>query len=477
MYNYPALDNDWTVTKQYGGEQPTTKGMLQHHDLYHSTDSVTNDESHGSSSSVEDLKAHREVKVAPLKTTPSATELSDECYANPVDAINEFLLGKEAEFSSLNESETNGSPKFFVPQVDGGGSTANSPVVKSPGEPVSLQTPQSSKEIQLQLFHERLFKDQARQSDRQNNSEGSSEVDAESINNRTHDYSEIDDEPTYSNPFDALAESSYRPPFRVKTDKLRRNVSLSTSAIQIQPKQQPPLAQRHSNSPPPPPLPLKDEKVLGTVGSRPIRYCKVLGGENETKGMMMTSVARSVSIASVSVTQQQKVTQRLWDRREPVWKRKNSQRRGSDENVFQQQPTGANSNDEKPEVPISLAERVRQLRQRSQSDGLTLDEVRLQSRPPMPLPIMEQEPIDDGIGGRGELKLNGQSQHLQYAANSSTKGGGSRGSPARQKKWLERTVSDSPQPVYYARRGVAQIVPLSAREIVKQHIHISHAAT
>ena len=378
------------------------------------------------------------------------------------------MQGRDAEFGSFAESEVE-NPKSGIPQIDSG-SVAHSSPIKSPGTESSLQAQQTSKELQLQLFHERLFKDHASTGDRQTPSNGSSEVDTDSIHNRAHDYSEIDDEPTYSNPFDALAESAYRPPYRVKTDKLKRNVSLSTSAIQLQ-KQQP--SQRCSNSPPPPPLPLKDEKqVVGGLGCRPVRYGRRGSGENELRGVP-TSVVRSGSSASVSSIQHQQ-PQRVWERREPVWKRSNS-RRGSDDSPFLPQRAVTIPDEEKPEAPLSVAERLRQLRQRSQSDGLTLDEARLQFRPPMPLPILERERARrESSGGWGQVRLNGQSHHMSHAADS----GGERGdntSPARQKAWLERTVSDQQQSVYFARRGMAHVVPLSAREIVKQHI--SHAAS
>ena len=401
----------------------------------------------------------------PHETAPSDAANFEECYADPVDAINEFLQGRDAEFGSLTESEPNESPKSSVPQTD----ATLSPGVKSPGEEPS---PQSSKELQLQLFHERLFKDHSSTGDHHTPSNGSSEVDADSIHNRTHDYSEIDDEPTYSNPFDALAESAYRPPYRVKIDKLKRNISMSTSAIQQQRQQQ--SSQRFSSSSPPPPLPLRDDKqVGGLVSSRPVHYARRGSGENELRGPV--AVVRSGSSASVSSMQQQQPQRGVWERHEPVWKRNNS-RRGSDDSAFLPQRAVTVPDEEKPEAPLSVAERLRQLRQRSQSDGLSLDEARVQYRPPMPLPIHEQEQArGEGGSGWGQTQLNGQFHHISHASNGGGRGERGNMSPARQKAWLERTVSDQHQSVYYARRGMAQVVPLSAREIVKQHI--SHAAS
>lgn len=464
--HFPAGDSSWSAGgQQHNGEQQPPKSILQFPVLHHSNDSITREE-YGSSSSVEDLKLGKETETQRQETPFSERRLSDECYANPVDAINEFLT-RDPEFGSLTESEPNESPKSIVPQTETESAT-HSPGRKSLGEEPWVQEQQMSKEIQLQLFHERLFKDHtSTTSDRQTPSNGSSEVDTDSIHNRAHDYSEIDDEPTYSNPFDALAESAYRPPYRVKTDKLKRNISMSSSSIQLPSKQQP---SRCSNSPPPPPVPLKDDKkVAGGLSHRPMRYGRRESGENEPRGA--NPVTRSGSSASISSVPQQ----RAWERREPVWKRNNS-RRGSEDSAFV--PQRAMTDEEKPEAPLSVAERLRQLRLRSQSDGLTQDEVRLQSRPPMPLPILEREPARGESGGSwGQVRLNGQSHHMTHAANnndSREENRGSKSSPSRQKAWLERTVSDQQQSVYFARRGMAHVVPLSAREIVKQHI--SHAA-
>ena len=449
--------------QHYIGEQDSPHT----HNLNYSRDSVTNDEHASSLSSVEDLNIGKGT-TPPHESLPSNVGLSEECYANPVDAINEFLQGKEAEFGSLMEGEVNAAPKSSISRETG--IIAQSPTVKSPGEEASSQVQQASKELQLQLFHERLFKDHISAADQQTPSNGSSEVDTESIHNRNHDYSEIDDEPTYSNPFDALAESTYRPPYRVKTDKLKRNVSLSATVIQHS--KPPQLGQQCSNSPPPPPLPLKDEMAAaGGFSCRPVRYARRGSGENELRGV--SAVVRSGSTASVSSMQpQQQQPHHVWEWHEPVWKRNNS-RRGSDDSAFMPQRAGTAPDEEKPEAPLSVAERLRQLRQRSQSDGLPLEEVRPNPRPPMPLPVSERESARSETSvGRGQVRLNGQSHHM-----SNVTGGGGKGkmSPARQKAWLERTVSDQHQSVYYARRGMAQVVPLSAREIVKQHI--SHAAS
>ena len=463
----------WSVAQQRNGEQQqTSKGVLQSPGLYRSRDSVATEES-ASSSSVEDLKPGKETDTLRQETPSLEMRMSDECYANPVDAINEFLQGRDAEFSSLTEIEPNESPKSIVPHVETE-STTQLLILKSLGEEPSLQAQQTSKEMQLQLFHERLFKDHTSSCDHQTPSNGSSEVDTDSIHNRPHDYSEIDEEPTYSNPFDALAESAYRPPYRVKIDKLKRNVSMSASAIQLPKQQSSGSSTRCSNSPPPPPVPIKDEKkIVGGLNHRQMCYGRCGSGENEPRGAH--SIARSGSSASVSSIpqQQQQQQQRVWERREPVWKRNNS-RRGSDDGAFLPQRSAADHED-KPEAPLSVAERLRQLRQRSQSDGLTVDEARLQSRPPMPLPIEELE--RSGGGGWGQVRLNGQSHHMSHAAasNGREEERGGKPRPARQKAWLERTVSDQHQSVYFARPGMAHVVPLSAREIVKQHI--SHAAS
>ncbi|CAI7994409.1 hypothetical protein GBAR_LOCUS1440, partial [Geodia barretti] len=337
-----AGDGCWSVAQQRNGEQQqTSKGVLQSPGLYRSRDSVTNEES-ASSSSAEDLKSGKETDTLRQETPSLEMRMSDECYANPVDAINEFLQGRDAEFS----------PKSIVPQVETE-STTQLLILKSLGEEPSLQAQQTSKEIQLQLFHERLFKDQTSSCGHQTPSNGSSEVDTDSIHNRPHDYSEIDDEPTYSNPFDALAESAYRPPYRVKIDKLKRNVSMSASAIQLSKQQSSGSSTRCSNSPPPPPVPIKDEKkIVGGLNHKPMRYGRRGSGENEPRGA--PSIARSESSASVSSVPQQQ-QQRVWERREPVWKRNNS-RRGSDDGAFLPQRPGADHED-KPEAPLSVAER------------------------------------------------------------------------------------------------------------------------
>ena len=248
-----------------------------------------------------------------------------------------------------------------------------------------------------------------------------------------------EDEPMYSNPFDALSTNSTKP-FRV----MKRNISAPTT-----------VKQQTGSSPPPPPLPSKDPPS----SRRPVRYCRRESGDSEGGSLSPGSNA------SVSPVQQQISA---WDRREPARKQKNSNKVCMDE-CFSSTPGG--SGGEKLQGPLSVAQRLLQLRQRSQSDGVALDEARFHSRPPMPLPIAEQK--DAESNEQGHTQLNGQAHHALDGESGKFPSADTKNA-WKQKAWLERTGSDQQQPVYYARRGMAQVVPLSAQEIVQQHIsHVS----
>ena len=406
--------------------------------------SVLNEEnsSGATSSSSEDLSNERETQEPPR----SESRGSDECYANPVDAIKEFLQGKEAASAAvLNEETQKGA--------------VESTVVASPVKSVSeelLPAQPLSKEQQLRLFHERLFKDPTTTAD----SEGT---------DLSKDVENEDDEPTYSNPFDALSASAIGP-LKVTTENLKRNISMSHSAWQLQ--QQGLMGRR--NSPPPIPSTCKDEKQAA-ASRKPIRYARRGSGESEGGG----GSGSPGSSASASPVQLQA---HAWERREPVWKRKNSNR-GKDEIFSDPSPTHMILGGDKPQAPVSVSERLRQLRQRSQSDGVVMDEARLQSRPPMPLPIPEQATAE--FNGCGQVKLNGQAHQaaLPYSSvddreNSRKVAPVDMEDTKKKRAWLDRANSDysmtQVQSVYYVRRGSAQVVPLSAKEIVKQHM--SHVA-
>ena len=301
----------------------------------------------------------------------------------------------------------------------------------------------NSKEQQLQLFHERLFKD---------SSTADSDGSELAVQNGHQEYSEINDEPTYSNPFDALAANTFTP-FRVTTEKLKRNnVSTPPSVRQLQ-------QQSGLGSSPPPPIPNKDEKQPAFC-RRPVRYGRRGSGDSDG--------------GSAGPVQMQA---HAWERREPIWKRKNSNR-GNDEHLS---PTHMTPGGKKPQAPVSVAERLRQIRQRSQSDGVIVDEAHLLSRPPMPLPISEQERAERNEWG--QVCLNGQAHQVANSYNRAAERESGKIVPVdmkngrRQKALLERTSSDTVnqhQSVYYARRGMALVVPLSAKEIVQQHM--SHVA-
>jgi hypothetical protein len=408
-------------TNQGSGDQKQwqkPKNILKSHEQYHSSDSIVNEASaiaSGTScSSAEDLNSEKE---KPQEMTPPETRGSDECYADPVDAIHEFLQSNNSSVA-VGAAACDGPNKITAEFT----SAAESLLRSTDDE----HAQQPSKEQQLQLFHERLFKDtSAAESDR-----GGGELDF--ARNEALKFAEVEDEPMYSNPFDALSGNSTKP-FRVR----KRNVSSPT-----------PLRQQTGSSPPPPPLPSKDLPPP----RRPVRYCRHESGDSEGGSL---SPGSNASVSPI----QQKI--HAWDRREPVRKLKNSSSKGCVDDCFS--PTPGASGGEKPQAPLSVAQRLLQLRQRSQSDGVTLDEARFHSRPPMPLPIPEQEAAE--LNEQEHTQLNGQAHHPMDGEVASTDTGNS----WNRTGWLERTGSDQ-QPVRYARRGMAQVVPLSAQEIVQQHI-------
>lgn len=350
------------------------------------------------SSSTEDVNKERG------ETSCSGSGGSDDCYADPVDAINEFLQGNKL---SLSPSEGPNSVEL----------TNSDSALISPSEEPPAQ--QSSKEQQLHMFHERLFKAY---------SDGN-ELPKKS---KDCDHSEVDDEPTYSNPFDALAANS-RKPFKVTTDKLKRS---SPNAWQVQ------GHPSGRNSPPPPPVPSRDEKKLG---QKPFHYARRDIGEN------MGGSTES-SVGSGNVVQVQAAH---------VWNRKGSNRGRERQppSPTQRAPGGG----VRPQIPVAVSH------QQSQSNRVTLDTMCLQSRPPMPLPIPEQHAAEDS--GRGQplhaahITTNGKHLHIDVHN-------------IKQKALLERSNSDSmnrqQQSMYCARHGMAQVLPLSAREIVQKHM--SHVA-
>lgn len=377
-----------------------TRGMVKPHDLCLSdSHSVPSKESGVStSSSTEDVNNERG------ETSCSGNGGSDDCYADPVDAINEFLKGNKL---SLSPNEGPNSAEL-----------TNS---DSPGISLSEELPaqQSSKEQQLQMFHERLFKAYSDGNELPKKSDDC-------------DHSKVDDEPTYSNPFDALAANSRRP-FKVTTDKLKRS---SPNAWQVQ------GHPTGRNSPPPPPVPSRDEKKLG---QKPVHYARRDNGENVGGS---TGNGGSGNLVQVQAAH--------------VWHRKGSNR-GRDKQPPSPTPVGG----VRPQMPLS--------HQQSQSDRVTVDTMCLQSRPPMPLPIPEQDAAEDN--GQGQVQSCGQPLH---ATHSITNG---KHLPLdvhkiKQKALLERSNSDSmnrqQQSMYCARHGMAQVLPLSAREIVQKHM--SHVA-
>ena len=451
-----------------------------------SRESVTNAESlstgGASHSSAEDLINEREREAVSCGTPHSGTTTaSDECYADPIDAINEFLQSNDGGIimSMFGDSPTQKQPPEFNPD--------KSLLMKSVSEE-RFPVQQVSKELQLQQFHERLFKDSLSSATSEN---GESAGNGRRARN-SHDYSEIEEEPTYSNPFDALNENECRL-FRIKAKNQLK--SLSTNAIQQS-------GSARSNSPPPPPLPAKDDRV-SVLTRRPVRYTRG-GGNGESEGWVTapvgnpstaittTNTTTTTTTAASPVLLPRQTNNAVWERREPVWKRKNSGRAsGGDSSPVSAQRFvgGMSTGGEKPEAPISVAERSRQLCQRSQSDGVPLDEAHLNSRPPMPLPIPEREcgAVRDMRDGRRQMNgTNTTTSSSAVVANggaaAATEGvNGANPSVVdpkngwRQKAWLERSVSEQYQSAYYARRGRAHVVPLSANEIVKQHI--SHVAS
>ena len=105
MYNVPLIcgyhiviltlllsaGNTTYKTTQGSGEQRQwhkTRNILKSHEQYLSSDSIVNEASAlaggTSCSSAEDLNSERE---KPQEMTPSESKGSDECYADPVDAI------------------------------------------------------------------------------------------------------------------------------------------------------------------------------------------------------------------------------------------------------------------------------------------------------------------------------------------------------------------------------------------------------
>lgn len=455
------------ASHHHNSEEITSRDILKSRDLYKSRESVTNTERYSTGgaslvSSAEDLNCEKEVEPSP-PVTRCSSGTSDECYANPVDAINEFL--QSSNEGGISTSTFNGSPTAEKPLAREQSFVRS----KSGSDELIPSVHQRSKELQLQQFHERLFRDSC-----QGNCESEDAGACDRRGRDSHDYSEIEDEPTYSNPFDALNESGCRL-FHIKAgNKLKRNVSLSSSALPQS------AGSRQSNSPPPPPLPAKDEKLTGLV-QVPVRYARRGSGENERQ--MPTSSGSASPIL-------QRPGHNMWERREPVWKRNNTSGTSEVAPIVTQRMILNVPAVEKPQAPVSVSERLRQLRQRSQSDGVPVDEAYLHSRPPMPLPTSEQESANNQSSGRGQVQLNGQAHHMVHTtiimngSNISTPDSVNTTNSAqdlptkngkKQKAWLERSVSDQYRSVYYAKRGRAHVVPLSAKEIVKQHI--SHVAS
>lgn len=354
------------------------------------------------SSSTEDVNNERG------EASSSGSGGSDDCYADPVDAINEFLKGNKL---SLSPNEGPNSVEL---------TNSDSPAISLSEE---LPAQQLSKEQQLQMFHERLFKAYSDGNELPKKSENC-------------DDSKVDDEPTYSNPFDALAANTRRP-FKVTTDKLKRS---SPNAWQVQ------GHPTGRNSPSPPPVPSRDEKKLS---QKPIHYTR--RDSREAVGGSTGSSGGSGNVVQVQAAH--------------VWHRK-----GSNRGRERQPPSPtqrAAGGGVRQQMPLS--------HQQLQSDRVTVDTMCLQSRPPMPLPIPEQDSAEDS--GRGQVQLCGQPLH---AAHSITNG---KHLPLdvqniKQKALLERSNSDSmnrqQQSLYCARHGMAQVLPLSAREIVQKHM--SHVA-
>ncbi len=361
----------------------------------------------GSSSSSEDLNNDSKVRGLPHP----GSQGSDECYADPVDAIHNYLhSGLPGPQQRAGSSDVLESPNAVF-----------SPVTPT-GEELHIQ---QSKEAQLQQFHDRLHKDSS-----------SSDLEAlQRASGQNGSSGEVDSDPTYSRPFDALMGNTE--PLRVTAEKTKKNVNVSPTGWQ---------RGSGGKSPPPPPVPAREEKMV--VSRKPTRYARVSNGENE-----------GGSPSCVSPVQPPP-----WDRREPVWKRQTNR----EECVSPTQQMAG----EKPQPPPSIAERLRQLRQRSQSDGLALDEVRVNSRPPMPLPIPEQTAVEFAV--QVQSKMNGHSPN----------GGGEGRKVApveqegskRKKAWLERTNSDlsddkiRSKSVVLAKRTHAEVLPLSAAEIVQKHM-------
>lgn len=182
----------------------------------------------------------------------------------------------------------------------------------------------------------------------------------------------MDSDPTYSRPFDALMGNSE--PLKVMAKKTKKNVSVSPTGWQ---------RGSGGKSPPPPSVPAHDDKIA--VSRKPTRYARV-------SGRVMVG-AREVAPALAQCSPPP------WDTRESVWKRQTNR----EECVSPTQQTAG----EKPQPPPSIAERLRQLRQRSQSDGVIMDDVRVHSRPPMPLSILEQTAVEFAV--HMSSRMNGHS--------------------------------------------------------------------
>ena len=377
-----------------------------------------------SSSSSEDLNSEMKRQVPPQ----SSSQGSEECYADPVDAIHNYyhstVSGGQSKQSSSDAAESPNS--------------ALSPIL-SFGEDA-----QHSREIQLQQFHDRLHKD-------------ASTADPDSPGVGGGPCGEVDPDPTYSRPFDALMGNTE--PLKVTAEKGKRTANGSPTGWQ----------KGTSGKSSPPPLPSRDEKIVAM--RKFTRYSRAQSSDCDA------GCSRNIS----SPVQ----PSGGWERREPVWKR-SANRDGS---VSPAHPHSI----EKPQPPSSVTERLRLLRQRTQSDGPVMDELRPLPRPPMPLPIPEQATVEfktqvpfrlnghipsnigGGGGGGGEGGIGGGGESRKVAPTEQDGG-------KRKKAWLERTHSDlsddkirSKCTLFSKRNQSSDVAPLPTDENDQKDISKSNA--
>ena len=344
----------------------------------------------------------------------SENSCSDE-YADPVDAIHGYLNTSVGNF--VFESH----PKGVNGEMDDSPTAAFSPEMSANEELMS--SPQLH--TQLQQFHERLFQDTPLEKKKL-------------VHNGGHKILQLDDsEPTYSSPFDAI-NVGHNGPLKVTSEMPKRNITMSPTSWQAH------LA-AGKKSPPPPPLPSREEKYTNSCKAQ--RFPRQASGESD-----IGTSERNTSTSPVSIPPSSS------EKREQLLRKSKASTLKNREIVS---PTHATTGGEKMQAPLSIAERLRLLRQRAQSDAMSADDSRTHPHTLLPLLLPEQESVEPTSQKTSSHPLNGERKVAPADFELKKK----------MKSWLERTKSDtsrekvtsSSKTTTHGIHGCPQVLPLSVK--------------